>query len=197
MKREHVAEVAEGVLDFFTVDGTAVASDNSVTATLKGDVDADADEAEQQSGCELWGSGALLERPAAATAEGGPEVIAIRRGDELVGIATRDRRWQVTLEAGEVVVRAYGSGAAVLRLKPNGDAVLGDQVYLGGPTASDFVALASLVNAKFDKLYDAITAAAVSAGDGGAAFKTNLLVALDAGDDFTPSDVGATKVRAL
>lgn len=60
--------------------------------------------------------------------------------------------------------------------------------------SSDFVALASLVEANFVTLAEAIQGAAVLAGDGGATFKANILAALASAN--WPSSVAALKLRA-
>lgn len=65
-------------------------------------------------------------------------------------------------------------------------------VLLGDNTATDFVALASLVETQLTALKTAITAAPVIAGDGGASFKAALIAALSS----WPSTTAATKVKA-
>lgn len=65
-------------------------------------------------------------------------------------------------------------------------------IHLGATTGADFVALAALVEAELSTLKAAINGAAVVAGDGGAAFKANLILAL-AG---WPGSVGASRVKA-
>lgn len=80
-----------------------------------------------------------------------------------------------------VVVKAEGAG----------------KVHLGGPTASDFVALASKVEAELTKIKAAISGAAVSAGDGGATFKTNIIAALNASGMGASGSTAATKVKGL
>lgn len=67
-----------------------------------------------------------------------------------------------------------------------------DELRLGSDGATQYVALASLVAAQLTALKSAISGAAVVAGDGGAAFKTNLIAALSS----WPATVAATKVKA-
>lgn len=67
------------------------------------------------------------------------------------------------------------------------------ELRLGADNASQFVALAALVEAQLNVLKSAISAAPVVAGDGGAAFKAALVSALSS----WPSTTAATKVRAI
>lgn len=69
----------------------------------------------------------------------------------------------------------------------------GGKVHLGGGTAgSDFVALAAKVEAQLNVLKAAIGDATVTAGDGGAAFKSSLVSALST----WPASVAAVNVKA-
>lgn len=101
-----------------------------------------------------------------------------------------------------MVLGSDGSGARIT-LRHNGAATIeiGDAVAVqididgtvhAGGAAGQFVALANLVAAQLNALKTAINGAAVVPGDGGAAFKTNLMAALAS----WPSTVAATKVKA-
>jgi len=120
----------------------------------------------------------------------------VRRGDELVGIAFRSRQWQVDVLEGEVAIHALGNSGgtqAILRLQPNGTAILdGVEIKLGASAAS-LVALAPLVASQLTTLKAAITAAPTVPNDGGAAFKAALVASLAA----WPSTVSATKTKAV
>ena len=152
--REELEEELAAASDFGSVAGTTQGANKSVEATVTGDEDPDGDEELEE--VELWGLASVLERPADPDSSGSCELVFLRRGDEIVGIGTKDRRWQVTLEKGEVVVRAFGSSAATIHLKPGGEAVLtATDIKLGGPAVSDFVALASKVDAHLTTLQNA------------------------------------------
>ena len=69
--------------------------------------------------------------------------------------------------------------------------VVADGVRLGTSTATDPVALKSLVEAQLGALKTAITGAVVVAGDGGASLKSTLLAALAS----WPGNTGASKVK--
>ena len=84
-----------------------------------------------------------------------------------------------------------GTEDAVTEITIDGDGI----VRVGSHTATDFVALASLVIDRLNELKDAISGAAVVPTDGGAAFKANIIAALDFID--WPVPVAAEKVKAL
>lgn len=73
-----------------------------------------------------------------------------------------------------------------------------DEIRLGSNLASDYVALASKVEAQFTRLKSAIENAATTLNDGGAAFKANIVAALNGvappGPSF-PESVAAEKVK--
>lgn len=62
-------------------------------------------------------------------------------------------------------------------------------------SGSDFVAMAALVDAKFQSILNAITAATPTATDGGAALKTSILAALNADPAFI-GNVQSSNVKA-
>jgi hypothetical protein len=73
----------------------------------------------------------------------------------------------------------------------------GRYVLLGSGAATSFVALSDLVEAQLTALVSAINGAAVVANDGGAAFKTNLLAALELAGFGASGSTAATKVKAI
>lgn len=178
--RRQVMEVLQGVFGF----GKVAKSSGHGSY----DVDGEIGEATTPD-CERWGDAAVLSRP-----QVGAEVKYIQLGDERVVIGTRDTRWQIDVAAGEVVVRAMGAGSpAYVRLRPNGDVqIVGGNIHLGAESVATYVALANLVTAQLSVLKGAISGAAVTAGDGGTAFKANIVAALSA----WPGTVAASKTRA-
>jgi hypothetical protein len=119
-----------GLIDFGEIVGTAIAdAAKSVLVHMRGagPVDAaDADDEEiddafeESTDAELWGLAPVLYRPADATNDGAPEVIFVRRGDERVVVATKDRRWQdeVELAPGEVCIRWCGNLSDSVSIRP-------------------------------------------------------------------------------
>ena len=174
-----VREMFAGFVDFGKVITTSFSDEaDTVQITLRGVQGLDL------AGQELWGNAAVLMRPADPDADGrAAEVMFFRMGDELVGFASRDTRWQVTLDKGEVCIRALGASAAQIRLKPDGT------VLLGSGAASDPVALTTQVDANFSTLLTLLQTWTVSTGDGGLALKTAALA-------LTTPTVAATKVKA-
>jgi hypothetical protein len=70
-------------------------------------------------------------------------------------------------------------------------------LLLGGPSATDYVALSSKVEAELTKIKTAISGAAVLANDDGATFKTNIIAALNSSGMGASGSTAATKVKAL
>jgi len=183
-------EILGGVLSFGRIKSTSIASSSKTIAAK-----VEANEGEDTTpDDELFGVAAVLQRPKAPDSSGECEAFFARLGDEKVIIATRDKRWQVSLEDGEVVLRAFGPGAAYVKLAPDGTAtIVGGTVKLGSDGASDPVALSSLVESELLTIKTAIAGAAVTPGDGGAAFKAAVVLALAAfpgsvGSSVTSSD---------
>jgi len=138
-------EELAGMFDFFSAASSRVlAAAKSVVLELHGDGDGTV---ESVAEAETFGEAAVLYRPAAPDSTGALEALCFRRGDEVVVVATKERRWQVTLEEGEVVVRGFGANAARVHLKADGTAIVeATMVKLGGAAAADFAALASVVD---------------------------------------------------
>lgn len=112
----------DGLVDVATVRSTRLTAGNSVLATLRG-TEGEGTAHEQADDCEVWGVAGVQSRPKAASASGACESLFLRRDDELLGFATRDLRYQVTVAEGEVAVHALGNDGAtqaVIRLQPSG-----------------------------------------------------------------------------
>lgn len=102
---------------------------------------------------EVYGEAALLFRPADPDADGAPETIVWRHGDERVVIATKDRRWQVELKKGDVCLRALGKNKPRLFLYADGTAVLeADEIKLGNDGATQAIGLGTAIKGHFDAL---------------------------------------------
>lgn len=96
-----------------------------------------------------------------------------------------DQGTRLTIAPSGAVTLTTGAGVA---LKIDNDGT----VHLGG-NAGELVAMAALVTAQLEALKTAISAAAVTPGDGGAAFKAALVGALGS----WPATIAATKTRAV
>ncbi|MEQ8721045.1 MAG: hypothetical protein RID81_07195 [Sandaracinaceae bacterium] len=156
MTKAYASEIVDALLDFGSVLSSKLGSSTrSLVGKLRGDETGE-DEHEDVEDCEIWGHAAILWRPAAPSSDGECEAVVWRRGDELVAVATKERRWQVDLEAGEVVIRAFGAGAASLRLKPDGSAILeATDIRLGSEAVTNFLARADHVDANLDTILNA------------------------------------------
>lgn len=167
--RSFVGEAVDALLDFGEIVSTTVDAVRSVLATIRGgevsggtedaeDPGEDGDDGDEETpGCELWGSPAVLFRPQAPDANGAMEVLFVRRGEELVGVAYRDLRNQgaADLQPGEVLVRGFGASAPTVLLKPNGNVeIKGAQVLID---VSGFVRIepGGFSAALWDRVYDA------------------------------------------
>ena len=123
----------------------------------------------------------------------GAEVLLLELGADgsnLTALATSGRGERPTTAIEEGEGGLYYAGEFKVFLKANG------KVYLGSPAATDYVALASKVEAELNKIKTAISGAAVSPGDGGAAFKTNIISALNGSSMGAAGSTAATKVLA-
>jgi hypothetical protein len=127
----------ETILRFAKVAASSTAS-GSGSAVLELDTGPDESSADD---CELWGHAPLLYAPVApdtvdaVTDADHCEAIFWDLGDERVVIATKDRRWQIEVAEGEVVLRAMGAVApAYVHLKPDGTATIKATAVNMGPT---------------------------------------------------------------
>lgn len=141
MRRRGVAETVAELVQFVRITASRLGA--KLSAELS--VVAQEDEAGADS-VELWGHAPLLYRPLPDS-----EALTVELGEERIVLATKERRWQVALEAGDVVVRALGDGAAHVKLKPDGTVeVKAERIQLG-ESASEYVALAGLVKQAIDQ----------------------------------------------
>lgn len=174
-------EMLDGMLDFGRVISTRLGAAKSVLAKIQGDA------GETPDDVELWGPAGIQSRPPADA-----EVLFIRRGDELVGIAFRSRQWQVDVVDGEVAVHALGNSGgtqAALRLQPDGTAILDGVMIKAGITATELVALSTKVDAAFNAYVNAVP----FGGDGGAAIQAAVKLVWPIGGATT---CAATKLKA-
>jgi len=170
MARPHAHELVESLIDFAYVVGTSIASRaQSVIARVRGDGPMEGEQSDdgyEEMDAELWGDAPMLYRPADPTNAGSCEGMFVRRGDTRDVIATKDRRWQVSLEKGEVYLRWMGdltdavNTRPIVHLKNDGTVLVSgvkivldaSDVRLGGDTASAYVALANLVKDRLDTI---------------------------------------------
>lgn len=144
---------------------------------------------ETREGCERFQEYGFTSVPVA-----GAEAVVLfadgRRDHPLI-VAVDDRRYRLkNLLSGEVAI--YNNAGLSVLLKSSRIVADAPELRLGSDSASDFVALASLVSIQLTQLKAAIAGAGVTAGDGGATFKATLLAALAA----WPTSVAAGKVKA-
>ena len=175
MSRKRIVETLNDLIGFAEAVASRVAGSKSVEVQIK----ATDDDAEDKW-CELWAHAPLLYKPIA-----GAEQLYVELGDERVVFATKDRRWQIATGDGEVVLRAVGADSpAYVKLKPDGSAEIhATNINLGG-SATDDVALNTLVKNAVDEAIASHTHASFG-GPG-----TYLAPFVGC------SDVGATKVKA-
>lgn len=175
--REMMREEADLIIDYGTVDGS------TQTANLKNvlvDVNGLGDGVERAEDQDIFGNAAVLLRPMPPSGGKSFEVIFYRGGEQLIPIASREPRWQIDLEEGEVVVRSLSETAARVRLKPDGSCIVeAESIKLGSEDASKHVALAEDVESQLERIKSAIQGAAVGTSDGGALLKTNIMNALN------------------
>jgi hypothetical protein len=153
MTREDVIAIIHEVIRFGVVKATSAGASKSVECSIEG-----AEGEATAPDHEMWGHAPLLYKP-----QVGAECAYFQLGDEKCTFVTKDRRWQLDVADGEVVLRAMGAGSpAYLQLKPSGEARLfSSAIYLGG-TATQFVALANLVTTNLNAIkthLDALKAA--------------------------------------
>jgi hypothetical protein len=139
-----VGQFLQDVIGFAKVVRASVGKSGSVELGIE----AHADDASKDS-CEWWGHPAISCQPAA-----GSESLFVDLGSERIVLGVKERRWQVSVEAGECVVRALGpSPAAYLKLKPDGTVELhATRIDLGGEALTTFMARADRVDVALTKL---------------------------------------------
>jgi hypothetical protein len=151
--RGFVFGVLAGLFDFGRITGTKRGTTNKTIALdFEGNVDQE-DRAETES-ADVWGCSAMQYRPADPDGDGAAEVLYIRRDGELLPIATRDFRFQVDLEKGEVVVTNNDkTKPARIWLKADGTLTIeADEVRIGDAAASSTIALGDAVKNHFDSI---------------------------------------------
>jgi hypothetical protein len=179
--RQDVIDIMQEVLKLGTVSASRLDSKHSLEVTVEGaDGEASADDND------VFGAAPLLYRP-----QNGAECVYMQLGDEKIVIGTRDKRWQIECDQGEVVLRAMGSAApAYLKLSPDGTAVLkGVTLTLDPTTRTNLAGTASnqpftngtALHTYLDALFTAIgTDFASCAPSGGTAPGTALTAAIGA-----------------
>lgn len=150
--RDYARNAADTAFSFARVTASALGAASSLVLDIILAEDDD-ETGETQDEAEVYGEAALLFRPADADASGAPEVVVMRHGDERIVIATKDRRWQVELEKGDVCVRAMGENKPRLFLRADGMCVLeADEIKLGDAAATNTIALGDVIKSHFDAL---------------------------------------------
>jgi hypothetical protein len=153
--RAYVQEAMSAAFDFARVTASSIGSrSNSVLATIQANTNPESSESEQIPAQALWGHAAILYRPAAATSEGSLEVFIQRRGEDFVPVASRDLRWQIAIDEGDVVLRNFSASAPVrVRLNANGTMILeANEVRIGDAGATHTVGLGDVIKAHFDSI---------------------------------------------
>lgn len=144
-----IRDTAIAMLDSLLAFGRVTASKQAtntkqVLVSLRGN--SDGTRHEERPYQALWGHAAILFRPPADT-----EVIFARTGDEMVPIASRETRWAIDVEEGEVVVRNLsGDTPARVRLLANGE-ILIEAGKVGHVDAGDAMAVATKALALAEK----------------------------------------------
>lgn len=185
MTRQDFVDWFAGVFRIGSLKATASDGQSSTTATV------DAGEGGQFAEQETYGLSSVLERP-----QDGAECVFVDIGDERVVIATKDRRWQIPLAKGEVVVRAMGAASpAYVKLKPDGTAEIHAlRIDLGGESLSVLAARADYTDSRIAALVAAMNShthpvPGVTAGPASVVASANPTAAT------AQSSVACTKVR--
>lgn len=158
-----MGDILEQALETMIAFGRIISS-SLPTFDIETEADLDYD------GIDDWGHAAIIYRPASPDSNGSCEVACLNRGDELVPIASRESRWRVDVEEGEVIVRGFGEGAARIHLKADGTATVIASVIELGENAKQAAALGDDVKA----FIDAFLQATPTVQDGGAAIQTQV-----------------------
>lgn len=148
--RAWIEETLAAILDFGKITKTGQGLLNSVQA----DVEVAGDSAEDQ---ELWGLAPVLYRPTDPDPTGYCEALIFRRGDEKVIIGTKDRRYQVSLEKGDVVITSLSLTTPTrVKLLADGTCIIDASSIKLGASAAQFVARADKVDTELKKLWQAL-----------------------------------------
>lgn len=126
MRRKDVLEALADVVGFADVVASRLGANNSVELQIK----ASADDT-SEDWCEWWGDPGVSFKP-----EPGAEAMYIDLNGERVVLGVKSRQFQVAVEDGECVVRAFGPGTpAYVKLKPDGSVEVHGRAFLGGDAA--------------------------------------------------------------
>lgn len=140
--RERVMGMLHDVFTFGKITASAIGVlKNSLTVSIE------ADDGETDGSHEVWGSAPVMWRPVDPDLTGECEVLFARLGDEKIAFATRDLRWQISVEKGEVIITSMGSTTpAYVHLKPDGTVVLSALVVkIGSDAAAQSIPLGTLL----------------------------------------------------
>lgn len=152
MNRTAAHEALASLIDFGKVAASSLSSSaRSLLATITGA--SGGTTAERVEGQQVWGHAAILWRPRQDT-----EVLFVRNGDELLTVASRETRWQVDLNEGDVCVRNLdGDNPVRLWLKADGSCVLeANEIKLGDAGATEAIALGTALKTHLQALKTAI-----------------------------------------
>ncbi len=150
--RNWVMDTIGSLLDFGRVAATKQDDETkNVLASIEGNTTDDETQTESRPYQQLWGCAAIIYRPPVDT-----EVLYVRRGEEMLPIASREVRWQVDVEEGEVCIRNLIGDTdeqARIYLKANGNVVIdAKKVYIGDGSATEKIALGTAIKGHLDDL---------------------------------------------
>lgn len=151
--REWARGVLDALFDFGRVTGSSRGgTHHTVAVDIEGNLDQE--ERAETASEDLWGAAAMQYRPADPDADGAAEVLYVRRGNEMLPIATRDFRFQVDLEKGEVVVTNFSKEQpARVWLRADGTLVVeADEVRIGDAAATHTIGLGDVIKGHLDDL---------------------------------------------
>ena len=137
MTRARTLKVFTDIVGFAKIVSAKLGKSQSAEVTVQANED---DLGGTQQLVETWGDAPLLYQPLSGT-----EALTVELGDERIVVATKERRWQIAVEAGEVAVRALGQDAPYMLLKPDGTCTIHAKAVNLGDEGGQLVALDSLV----------------------------------------------------
>lgn len=143
MQRKDVLEALADVVGFATVTASRLGASNSVELQIVASKDESDSTKKNDEWCEWWGEPGISFKP-----EAGAEAMYIDLNGERVVIGVKSRKYQIAVEDGECVVRAFGPDSpAYVKLKPDGSIEVHGHAFLGGDatTATFGVPLAELI----------------------------------------------------
>lgn len=148
--RDQMFAMLDALLDFGKVTASKQATQTKqVLVSVRGN--SDGTNHEERPYQALWGHAAILFRPPPDT-----ELIFWRAGDEMVPVASREIRWAIDVEEGEVVIRnlvSNSSEQARIHFKKNGEVVIDSpKVYVGDGGATEKIGLGTAIKGHFDDI---------------------------------------------